>query len=160
VDDFDKEYYDVLELNSMAAEEAAAYNAQRGRSAQEHPPVEVLSVEMVRDGSQKVVLQYAFQDANTFQDFFGREFFFGTLAQAGAQGLPIPESVYDTGSSGKVLTQTELSALSAWHIIITQGEENVLPPKSPKYLSDGAVLRRDGLVIPPTTQGETYIIFK
>jgi hypothetical protein len=160
VEDFEKEYYDVLELNRMAAEEAAAYNEKLGRSGQENPPVEVRSVEMVRDGSQRVVLQYALRDADIFQDFFGRELFFGTLAQATAQGLPIPESVYDTGSSGKVLNQAEIAALSTWHIIITRGGENVLPPKSPKYLSEGAVLRRDGLVIPGNNEDETYMIYK
>jgi hypothetical protein len=160
VEDFDKDYYDVLELNRMAAEEAAAYNEALGRSAQEDPLVEVLSVEMVRDGSQKVVLQYALRDAEAFTDFFGFQLFYGTIAQAGARDLLIPEGIYDTGDTSHILHQTELSALSNWHVIITNGKGKVIPPKSPKYLNTGARLQEDGSVALDAEEGEMFIIFK
>jgi hypothetical protein len=160
VEDFDKDYYDVLELNRMAAEEAAAYNKALGHSSQENPPVEVLSAEMVRDGSQKVVLQYALRDAETFTDFFGIPLFYGTIAQAGAMDLLIPEGIYDTGNTSHILHQTELAALSNWHVIIAEGEGKVVPPKSPKYLNTGARLQGDGSVALDTEEGEMFIIYK
>jgi hypothetical protein len=160
VEDFDKEYYNVLELNRMAAEEAATYNEEQGHSNQENPLVKVLSVEMLRDGSQKVVLTYALQDTQTFTDFFGTTLFYGTIAQAGTQGLLLPNSMYDTANPSKVLSQSELMELGSWHMIITEGKENVLPPKSAKYLNLGALHRQDGSVVPDATGGKTYIIFK
>jgi hypothetical protein len=160
VEDFDKEYYNVLELNRMAAEEAANYNEAQGRSAQDNPLVKVLSVEMLRDGSQKVVLAYALQDAKTFNDFFGTELFYGTITQAGTQGLLLPQNMYDTGNPSKVLPQIELMELGGWHMIITEGKEKILPPRSAKYLSPGAVYEQDGSVTPDAAEGKTYIIFK
>jgi hypothetical protein len=160
VEDFDKDYYDVLELNRMAAEEVAAYNEALGHSTQEDPLVEVLSVEMVQDGSQKVVLQYALRDAEAFTDFFGIQLFYGTIAQAGSRNLLLPEGIYDIEDTSHILYQTELSALSNWHVIITNGKGKVIPPKSPKYLNTGAQLQGDGSVALDVEEGEMFIIFK
>lgn len=160
VDEFSKDYYDVLELNRMANQEAQDYNSSMGRSGEENPPVQVLSVEMAQDGSQNVVLEYVFKNAAAYRDFIGLDLFYGTVAQAVAGDYNLDVSVCNTQDSTEILKEADLMGMSAWHILIVQGSMKIVPPKQAKYISLGAVAHDDGSVSPGEEAEMTYILYK
>ena len=67
VDKFDKDYYSLSDLNTMAIEEAAEYNSEK--QVGENVPLTVEKVEALEDGSDKVVVTHNYDSTDTFMDY-------------------------------------------------------------------------------------------
>ena len=158
VSDFDKDYYDIDELHSMAEEEAAQYNSSHN-APQDSPYVSVESVEMASDKSARAVVTMKFKNTEAYGGFNGTTLYYGTIAQAHEEGFDLDVelvSVKDGASVGR----KEIYDMSARHILIINEKLNVVCPKKPLYISKGAVLNSDGTVDLTQTEGSAYIILK
>ena len=81
--EFDKTYYELPELEEMAAEEAKQYNMSKGVES----AVSVEGAELLDSESGKVVLEYLFDGWESCTDFTKDEIFYGTVGEAVSRGF-------------------------------------------------------------------------
>ena len=170
VGEFDKSYYDLTELAAMAEDEAAEFGGT-GDTA----PVKVESVEPAEDGSSRVVVTYAFDSADSYEEFIEDTLFYGTVEEALAQGYGgvSLQNVND----GFIMAGQDLSQVEGKHLVVfcpkqvelskeqeTEKHLIIYCPEQVEYLSRGVVLNQDGSVdiswIEGTEYTPVYILLK
>lgn len=169
VGEFDKSYYDLTELATMAQEEAAEFGG-----SQDSAPVKMESVETAEDGSNRVVVTYSFDSAESYEEFIEDTLFYGTVEEALAQGYGSGASLQNV-NDGFIMTGQDLSQVQGKHLVIfcpkqveaaadqeTEKHLIIYCPEQVEYLSRGAVLNRDGSVdiswIEGTESAPVYIL--
>lgn len=159
VEEFDKNYYSLAELTSMAQMQISEFAG----SATETNPIQLVSVDTVQDDSSRVIITYRFDQTGSYERFTGDKLFYGTVAEAIQQG-------YDSGVSlksvkdGSTLTTEELLQKLEQHLVIyypvqvnpeqvklnPEAEEHrqifIDCPDTVEYVSQGAVVNQDGSV--------------
>lgn len=163
VGEFDKSYYDLTELAAMAREEAAEFCG-----AQDSAPVKVESVEAAEDGNSRVVVTYAFDSADSYEGFIEDTLFYGTVEEALAKGYGRGVSLQNV-NDGFIMTGQELSQVQGKHLVIfcpkqtevskeREVEKHLIIhcPAQVEYLSQGAVLNKDGSVDVSWIEGTEY----
>lgn len=154
VADFDKAYYDLAELTAMAEEEAAAFNAaQTGDGT----PVTVESAELPEDG--KVKLTYRFDGWESYSEFNGTQFFYGTVTEAAEKGY-ISGAVLKSVKDGSALGEEALAENGDKMIIVTDADADIYCPSKVTYVSDGVSLNEDGSVAAAQAEKPVYILLK
>ena len=157
VDTFDKSYYSVNELATMAAEDVADYNA-------EHPVTDatllkVEKVELLADGS-KVMVQHVYNDSTVYEDYNGQELFFGTVNEALLAGYDLTALVTSV-KDGTPLSQDDLMAKpDKTHVLITDVKADIYCPYKVTHVGDGVVYREDGSVNTAEVDGIVVIVMK
>lgn len=157
VDSFDKSYYSVNELATMAAEDAADYNA-------EHPVTDatllkVEKVELLADGS-KVMVQHVYNDSTVYEDYNGQELFFGTVSEALLAGYDL-SALLTAVKDGAPLSQEDLMAKpDKTHVLITDVKADIYCPYKVTHVGDGVVYREDGSVDTTKVEGIVVILMK
>lgn len=154
---FDKEYYDVSGLTDMVVKEAAAYNTEH--QSGETVPVEVKKVEAMTDGSGKVVVTMEFDHWRTFSDYNSGVLFYGTVAQAQAEGYQLEGKLTDV-KKNTPLTGEQMENEAGKHILITDQKVRLYCPRKVTHLSAGAVLNGDGSVDTALAEDTVYILMK
>lgn len=153
VSDFEKEYYDIGELTSMAMEEAAAYNTEH--AAGNGTPVVVEKVETLEDGTSRVRISYQYDSADTFNGFNEGDLFFGTVSEAVSAGYPVEAGSLESVTGGAAADGAKVSGK---HVLITDEKAFIYCPYKVAYLSKGAVLNADGSVDTTGTDGSCVIL--
>lgn len=113
VGQFEKHYYDLEELNSMAKEKAERYSNGSGD----------IVCESVENQDGKIIIQMIYQSDAAYADFNNREFFCGTVAEASAQGYSFQDMV---GKDGGSIAEEEIISAGENQVVIVQtgpGEE-------------------------------------
>lgn len=170
VEEFDKNYYNLSELTTMAQMQAEEFVSTGTESGQ----VQVVSVETVQDDSSRVVITYQFDETDSYKRFTGDELFYGTVAEVIQHG-------YDSGMSmqsvkdGSILTTEELLQKLGQHFLIyypvqlkpeqvklnPESEEHrqisIYCPETVEYVSQGAVINQDGSITISWVLGTDYI---
>ena len=152
VEDFDKEYYDLGELDAMVREEVAAYvqeNALVTETGKEGLTVE--SVAMAADGSQKVVVALKFGNDEIYADYFDVEVFYGTVAEAEKAGYSLSAALISV-KDGEIFTEELAKKNSRRKILVIEDAVIVRCPKDVLYVGTNASLTEEGFV--DCTQGE------
>jgi hypothetical protein len=148
--EFGETYYNVAELAAMAEQEAADYNAEKGKEA----AVTVEKVEALAGGS--VVVAYRFDGWESCSDYTGETFFFGTVQQAGMNG-------FDTGNAA-MKSVKDGSQQAAWDadkkVLITDMKADIYCPGRVESISEGASVNEDGSIKPSGEDGLVYILLK
>ena len=156
VGEFDKSYYDLSELAVMAREEAAGF----GQPAQDGAmPVTLENVSAVQDGSGRVVVVYRFDGTDSYKGFLGNELFYGTVAEALAQGF-LPETVFQSVGNGSPMTSEALATEKDRHLIITNTAATIYCPYTVTHVSAGVTVNEDGSVDASQAANTVYIILK
>lgn len=159
---FDKAYYDLGELETMAREEAAAFGTP-GDSSQ--PPVTVENVEAVQDGgAERVIVTYGFDGTDSYEAFcekwlLGEKLFFGTVSEAEQAGY-LDNVTLNSVADGSVLSAEALDAAQKRHLIVLEGAAVVYCPSRVTHMSAGALLKEDGSVDSSQAEGPVYILLK
>lgn len=143
VGDFEKEYYDLSELASMAAEEAAEYNGIKASG--EERPVTVDKVELLAENEDRVKIEYLFDSAESFSEFTGEVLFYGTVDEAVSRGYSLQKNLKSV-RDGAQMTAEQLKLDGERSVIITDIKAVVYCPSKVAFLSEGAILREDGSV--------------
>lgn len=157
VDVFDKDYYALSELEKMAAEEAAAYNTLHriGEAA----AVEVEKVEVLEDGSGKVVVTMEYDGTESFSEFNESLLFYGTVAEAAAAGYDLDAELSPV-KEGEALTKEGLQAMQDGYLLITDEKARIYCPRRITHISSGATLLPDGAVDALSAEDTVYILMK
>ncbi len=149
-DIFDKDYYQVSELLSMAKEEAAEY--VKGS-------VQVVKAEMIPSKKDMVLLQYQFDSAKTYTDFMSCTLFSGTLQKAVESKYQMDVAVSD--EEGETLLLADVARKSPDRmLVITDAKALIYCPKKATYVSSNAKICKDGSVDATAAEGTVYILLK
>ncbi len=132
-DDFGENYYDLSELEDMAASEISYYNSEYIS-----PRIELQKSELSEDG--RVMLSMSFDSYADYSHFNQSEFFYGTVAEAVESGYSVSAELVD--SFGDKISLDKLSDIQDRHIIITTDKTNIATPYSIAYATRG-VMRKD-----------------
>lgn len=145
---FDRGYYDLTELESMAKKEAAAFCEANGEAA-----VSVEKTECVPENGQTVVITYRFEDCGAFQTFQESSFFYGTTVEAAAAGYHIDVTLQDADGA-------ETSVEKGGKLLLTEEKAYIYCPAKVLGVSGGAVIREDGSVDTTAAADIVYILLK
>lgn len=167
VGNFDREYYSLTGLADMAMGEAEEFSGDAG----ENPPVAVDKVETLpEDGSldsreSRVLIVYQFDGCASFNQFtreFGKgpgSFFYGTVEEAFSQGR-VADASLKSVKDGSLKTEEQMKQEGKKRLIITDEKAVIYCPGQVAFLSEGAVLNRDGSVDATAAEGTVYILLK
>ena len=157
---FEKYFYDLSGLKSMAVEEAALYNTEH--QVGDTVPVKVESVEIMEEGSNRVRIVYRYDSAESYTGF-NREssLFYGTVGEAISKGYStkvVLTSVKDSTS----FTEEQLKQATDKYLIISTGGVYVYCPGTVEYISENASIAEDGSVdaTETTVKDKVYILLK
>lgn len=161
VEDFDKDYYDINELKTMVDAEIAAYNEKNAAMAEGagRAPIIVDKVIMAEDGSKKAVVALNFENGTVYEDYMGEQVFFGTVAEAMAEGYELA-GVLKSVKKGESLTGEKLQKSGDKMILIVGDAVTVRTYSSVQYLSDNATLTTEGFVNALAEDALKYVIIK
>lgn len=155
VGDFDKDYYSIPELTSMAVEEASRFCSAR----QNESAVVVEKVEAMQNGSSKVVVSYQFDSCENCGEFLGNEIFYGTVGEAIQRGFST-DVIMRSVSDSTLFTEAQLKQAADKYLVITDIKANIYCPRSVTHISNDALLNEDGSVNPSMVDGLVYILMK
>lgn len=154
VDTFDKDYYSIDELQTMAVEEVAEYNeANTNEANATEPCVTVEKVELIGE-TDKVMVLHQYNSIESYVDFNDGILFYGTVGQAVASGYDLDVDLMKANDT-EVMDSATLQTNTQKNILITDAKAFVYCPKRVSYISYGAVMNEDGSV--DTTQSDSYI---
>lgn len=149
VDSFDRDYYAISEVRNMAAQEAARYNS--AKPSGEITPVKLEKVEILQDSADKALIQYSYDNADTYRDYKksicrqNNLLFFGTVAEAGEYLNGMDSQMRFGGVKKKdSIDMSGVSAMKEKHVIITDVSSVIYCPYAVTYISEGLVMREDG----------------
>jgi len=160
VEDFDKEYYDLGELETMVRDEVADYVKEQALVTENGTEgMSVESVAMAADGSKKVVVALRFANSEIYADYFDVEAFFGTVSQAQSEGYGLSAAL--TGvKDGEIFTEEDARKNSKRKILVIEGSVVVRCPKEVLYIGTNTSLTEEGFVDCTEGEGLKLIIMK
>lgn len=161
VEDFDKDYYNLSELDTMVREEAEAYNEAARIFVTEagQVPVTVQSVAMAEDGSKKVIVGLLFANSRVYEDYFETDLFYGTVAEAAAAGYELSAALTSV-KDGSIFTNEDVEKNSKRNILIMEDSVVVRCAGKVLYIGNNASLTEEGFVDCSQSEGIKLIITK
>jgi len=160
VEDFDKDYYVLSELDTMVRDEVSDFVTDRGYADQNgNQGITVESVAMVQDGSSKVVVALKFANSEMYSDYFETNAFYGTVADAMKDGYDLSAALTSV-EDGQLFTLEQAEKNKKKHILII--EDSVIVRCSGKvlYLGTNTSITEDGFVDCTQSEGLKLIIMK
>ena len=177
VEDFDKDYYDLAELRTMVEDELTKFNESR-KNAEGEDAVMLVSltetdfaeIALLNETSQaakpskttevpKAILVLEFRDVACYEDYFGKDLFYGTVVQAQQIGYDLNVELTSV-KDGTTIGKNEIFGMGNSHILIVQDKVRIFCPGKVQYVTSGVAVKEDGSVEPSDTEDNTYIIMK
>lgn len=160
VEKFDKEYYNLAELETMVRTEIADFvkaGAYVTEDGVEQASVE--SVAMAEDGSKKVVVALRFANSQIYSDYFDMQAFYGTVAEAMQAGYGLSAALTSV-EDGDVFTKEQADKNSKRHVLIIEDSVIVRCPTKVLYLGTNTTLTKEGFVDCTQDEGLKLVIMK
>lgn len=151
IGDFDKSYYNLEELDGMAQQEAAEYNAEAGKEG----AVSVEKVEALEGG--RVAVVYQFDGWESCSGFGEENLFFGTVEEAAEKGFDT-ETEMKSIKDGSLLDADLKSA--GEYLLVTDMKADIYCSRRVTYISSGAGVNEDGSIRPSGEDELVYILMK
>ena len=158
IEDFDKDYYDLAELQALVTEELAEFNSSH-KTAEGQDTVKMISLTEATDGSQTVKLVLEFRNIASYTEYTGMELFYGTVTQAYEAGCDLDKELTSV-KDGSTIDKMGIYEHGNKNILIAREKVRIYGPGKALYISTGAALNDDGSVDPSDTEDSTYIIMK
>lgn len=161
VEDFEKEYYSITELNDMVRSEIDIYNEQNADLSTEagRAPIIVDKVSMAEDGSAKAVVALNFQSADVYEHYMGKEIFYGTVSEAVAAGYELAGQLTRV-KNGETLTAEQVTKNGENRVLIVEDAVWIRTSEKVQYLSGNASLTDTGIVDGNASEELKFIITK
>lgn len=165
VENFDREYYQLSELDSMIRQEVQ--NFLSGKPQQNAGGVQAVSVEQVghvEGSSGQVMVALRFMDSQVYEDYQAqvdqqpRELFYGTVRDALAQGYDLAGVLLDA-QKGTVITAQQLEKSAERRILIFEDAVQIRCPSKVLYCS-GNVSLTDAGYVDASGEGMKYVLMK
>lgn len=152
VEEFEKEYYDVNELEDMIRLEISEYNQSKGQER-----ISLISIELI-EGMVKVEIQYMeYSDYAAFND---TELFWGTVETADTSGLNLNHVFVEAGGDNTISPE-QIRELTDYHVVIWQGNMPVeVPGKILYHTGELTLLGSKKIISEPDLAGPFYLIYK
>lgn len=156
VESFDKDYYSITDLTTMAMEEASEYNKEHtdGNTI----PIVVEKVELLAEDSGKVVVTHKFNSTDSYAQYNETALFYGTVSQAGEAGLDL-NAVYTSVKDGTLLSREQLEQQGDKMILVTDAKAVFYLPGKVTYIS-GGVYNDNGTVDTTNAEDTVIVLFK
>lgn len=152
VEEFDKSYYDIAELEEMIRLEIAEYNMEAGSEC-----ITLESIEVI-DGMVRAEFLY-----NTYADYAAfneTDFFVGTVDEAAALGINLNHVMVEAGKNNTISPQ-QLKELSEYNLVMWQENILVKVPAKILYHTDDLTLQGSKMIISGSdSEGPFYLIYK
>ncbi len=159
VEDFDKDYYDLAELGNMVEDELSKFNESRKSAEGEDAVVKVSLTQTLVEEVPKAVLVLTFRDITCYREYFGKDLFYGTIAQAQKAGYDLNVELTSV-KDGTTIGKSEIFGMGNSHVLIVQDKVRIFGPGKAQYVTSKAAVKEDGSVEPSDTEDNTYIIMK
>ncbi len=160
VEAFDKDYYDIQELDSMVRSEMDIYNEKKANLAAGvgRVPIQVEKVMMAEDGSANAVVALNFANAAVYRDYMGKDIFYGTVSQAVSSGYTLT-GMLNSVKDGAVFGTEQIVKDGEKSVLIVEDTVSIRVNDKVQYLSPNAKLTEEGFV-DGTSEEPKYIITK
>ncbi len=156
VESFDKDYYNITDLTTMAMSEASEYNAEHTENGV--IPIVVEKVELLEDNSDKVVVTHKFNNADSYTQYNEETLFYGTVSQAKAADYDL-NAVYTSVKDGTLLSKEQLEQQADKMILITDAKALFYLPGKVSHIS-GGIYNADGTVDTTDAEDTVIVLFK
>lgn len=152
VEDFDKSYYDVDELEEMIRLEISEYNINAGEEK-----VSLVSIEMA-DDKVKVKMQYDnYADYAAFNEI---SFYTGTVEDAVNRGINLNHVMLEAGGDNTISPE-QIREFSGYHLVMWQGNMPVeVPEKILYHTEELTLLSSKKIISEPDLAGPFYLLYK
>lgn len=131
VEDFSQSYYDMTELQNMANEEVAAFNADAGD--------EKIAITFYEVNGNIAKMQMTFTDAESYSAYVKEDLFAGTVAEALEAGYDLKYSLINPENADEVIGEHELLTMQDSNIVIVENAVRVRTQSKMQYMSADAV---------------------
>lgn len=165
VEPFDREYYQLSELDSMIRQEVQEYvSGAGGQNADGGQPVSVEQVSYLEGDSSQVMVALHFTDSQVYEDYMTEvdqqphELFYGTVRQALEQGYDLGGSLLDV-KKGTVIASAQLEKYMDKLVLVFEDALQVRCPSKVLYCSSNVSLTDTGYA-EGTGEGLKYILMK
>ena len=159
VEDCDKDYYDLAELENLVEDELSKFNESRKNAEGEDAVVMVSLTQTLVEEVSKAVLVLEFRDITCYREYVGKDLFYGTVAQAQQAGYDLNVELTSV-KDGTTIGKSEIFGMGNSHILIVQDKVRIFGPGKAQYVTSKAAVKEDGSVEPSDTEDNTYIIMK
>lgn len=152
VEDFDKSYYDVDELEEMIRLEISEYNINAGEEK-----ISLVSIEMA-DDKVKVKMQY--DNYADYAAFNGISFYAGTVEDAVNRGIDLNHVMLEAGGDNTISPE-QIREFSGHHLVMWQGNMPVeVPGKILYHTEELTLISSKKIISEPDLAGPFYLLYK
>ena len=152
VESFDKDYYDLGELDNMVREEVADFVKNHALVAGDGKQgMSVESVAMSADGSANVVVALRFTSPEVYEMYFETELFYGTVEEAEAAGYGLSAALVSV-KDGELFSAEQSKKYAKRKVLVLEDPVVVRCPKGALFVGIDTSLTAEGFV--DCTQGE------
>ncbi len=165
VEAFDREYYQLSELDSMISQEVQAFVSERdGQDADDGQSVRVEQVSYLEEDSSQVMVALHFADSQVYEEYTAQvdqqpqELFYGTVRQAQERGYELAGVLLDA-QKGTVITSEQLEKYADKWVLVFADALQIRCPSKVLYCSSNVSMTDTGYV-EGTGEGLKYILMK
>ncbi len=154
VEQFDKPYYDIEELQQNILEEAAYFNREAGQSA--------ISVEKIEEKDGFVMVEMTYDNAEDFAKFNDMTFFVGKPMDAVQSGYDLNKVLSSVSNSLETVGLSDILAMDDVLILITDTRDPVILNGKASYISSNVTTDKKckTLFFDEESESLSYIIYK
>lgn len=163
-DSFEKEFYDLKDLEDMIRLEISTYNQMKGGQA-----IDLESLELIGSDCVAVIKYKSYEDYAQFGEV---PFFAGTVNEAAETGIDLNVTLTEAGKENTI-DKEEVKALGDYQMVVWYGNMPVSVPGKIRYCSQGLHVLNSGKAAPLETEagsteepadetavGPFYLIYK
>lgn len=166
VEDFDKDYYQLGELENMIRQEVQNYvGTAAAQTADGGFAVSVEQVSVLEENRERVMVALHFADSGIYGDYMKEvdqqysELFYGTVNEALARGYDLADSLLEV-KKGTAITAEQLEKIGQKWVLIFEDALQVRCPSRVLYISGNVRLTEAGYVDGTSGEGLKYVVIK
>lgn len=168
VEEFDKDYYDVAELEQMIQSEIEDYMSQAHAGREGEAPVKLIDIcspeekdamTLAGEGATTVTVQMEYADAEIYGVYNDCTMFFGTVKEAQHAGYPVMADLQSV-SDGEILKKEEAQSMGDKHILVLSENVQVVVPYKVLYVTEGVTVEKDTVIFDGADGDFAVVIMK
>lgn len=165
VGSFDKDYYQLGELETMIRQEVRDYVGSASGQASDSPAVAVEQVSVLEEDRSQVMVALHFADSEVYEDYTvnvdqqSSELFYGTVKDALARGYDLAGSLLEA-RKGAAITAEQLEKSGEKLVLIFEDALQIRCPSKVLYISGNVRLTEAGYVDGTAGEGLKYVVIK
>lgn len=149
---FDKDFYDMNELEDMIRLEIAEYNQEKGDER-----IELESLEMAENNCRAILVFDSYKDYAEYSD---TNFFVGTVEEALEEGINL-NLVMVENNQENTIGPGQIRQMTDYHLVMWYGDMAVRVPGKIRYHGENmTLLGSKEIIAEPDLTGPFYLLYK